>query len=199
MSAPERVWPVDRDRPREPLLVRPFESGTIAGILGIAATLIAIIGGAVASRDSPLVTVPLLVIPIAVMTGFAVAQWLQMRASGADPVSCWQLLAVVVGLLLWYLSPRVPQPLADLHNARAVCSALPIPLSAHADCLQHAAQAFDNARIVWWAALALILLLALLARRSRIAAWAAIPTGLVGCVLANNMLEQVLVHFGISG
>ena len=53
--------------------------------------------------------------------------------------------------------------------------------------------------MVWWAALALILLLALLARRSRIAAWAAIPTGLVGCVLANNMLEQVLVHFGISG
>ena len=117
MSLPERVWPVDRDQPREPLLVRPFEAGTIAAILGIAGTLIAIIGGAVASRDSLLVTVPLLVTPIVVMIGFAVAQWLQMRASGADPISWWQLLAVVVGLLLWSLSPRVPQPLADLHDA----------------------------------------------------------------------------------
>lgn len=179
------------------MLVRPFEAGVIAGILTAVTTLIVIVTGALAPRNSPAIIVPLLVIPIAVMFGFAIVQWLRMRASHAEPVSWWQLLTVVAGLLLWYLSPRVPQPLAELHNAGAACQALPVPT--HSDCLQRAAQAFDSAAIAWWAAFALIIVAALLARRSRIAAWAAIPVGLAGSVLANNLLEQLLVHFGITG
>ena len=43
---------------------------------------------------------------------------------------------------------------------------------------------FGTHRIVWWSTGAVILVAALLARRSRIAAWAAIPAALAGCQLA---------------
>jgi hypothetical protein len=41
----------------------------------------------------------------------------------------------------------------------------------------------------------LIAVAALLARRSRIAAWAALPIAFAGCQLASHFLEQLLLHF----
>ena len=35
----------------------------------------------------------------------------------------------------------------------------------------------------------------LLARRSRIAVWAALPAALAGCQLASHFLEQLLLHY----
>jgi len=51
------------------------------------------------------------------------------------------------------------------------------------------AQAFDNHVLAWWSTGALIFIAALLARRSRIAAWAAIPAAFAGCELATYFLS----------
>ena len=45
---------------------------------------------------------------------------------------------------------------------------------------------------------ALILIAALLARRSRIAAWAAIPAALAGCQLATYVLNQVVLYYHLG-
>ncbi len=50
------------------------------------------------------------------------------------------------------------------------------------------------ATFVWWLTGLLILIMALLARRSRIAAWAAIPAALAGCLLATHFLKPLLLH-----
>jgi hypothetical protein len=186
-----------RDVVRPPLLVRPFDAGLTGWLVVFPAMLIEIGGGAFAGRASPALTVPLLVIPIAVLFGVAGVQWWQVRATGSDPASWWHLAGIAVALCLWFLAPRTPQPLSASHNAVSACLTLPVP--AHSDCLSRAAQAFDYASIAWFSALGLIAVAALLARRSRIAPWAAIPTALAGSILASNMLEQLLVHFGVPG
>jgi hypothetical protein len=53
--------------------------------------------------------------------------------------------------------------------------------------------------VAWWSTAALILIAALLTRRSRIAAWAAIPVALAGCQLATHFLEELLIHYQVSG
>ncbi len=44
----------------------------------------------------------------------------------------------------------------------------------------------------------MILIAALLARRSRIAAWAAIPAALAGCQLATYFLNQIVLQYHLS-
>ena len=61
------------------------------------------------------------------------------------------------------------------------------------------AVAYGFAGVQWWSTAALILIAALLTRRSRIAAWAAIPLALAGCQLATHFLEQLLVYYNLSG
>jgi hypothetical protein len=45
----------------------------------------------------------------------------------------------------------------------------------------------------------LILIAALLTRRSRIAAWAAIPAAPAGCQLATYFLNQIVLYYHLSG
>jgi hypothetical protein len=65
-------------------------------------------------------------------------------------------------------------------------------------CLGRAAQALDGHNITWWCTLALILALALLVRRSRIAAWGAIPVAFAGCELATHYLQELLLFYNVS-
>lgn len=188
---------LSRESAREPLLLRPFDAAMTGWVVIFGAMLIEIIGGSFALRSSPAVTIPLLVTPVVVAYGLGITQWWQARQAGTEPASKWHLAAIPAAVLLWYLCPRTPQQMMFSHNARAVCLALPIP--AHTDCVARAAQAFDYSSIAWWSALGLIAVAALFARRSRIAAWAALPAALAGCVLANTMLEHLLVHFNVAG
>ncbi len=57
----------------------------------------------------------------------------------------------------------------------------------------------DNRNLVWWLTGALIVAAALAARRSRIAAWAAIPAALGGCTLATHFLELLLRQYHAGG
>lgn len=66
------------------------------------------------------------------------------------------------------------------------------------DCLRRTAQAFDHHNLVWWSTGALILIAALLARRSRIAAWGAIPAALAGCQLATWFLNQIVMYYHLA-
>ncbi len=190
--------PDDAHQPKPPpFLARPFEGGMTGWIVVFGAGLFALISAAVTSRMSIAISLPVLVTPIVIVYGFAVAQWWQVGASGAERANWWHLSGVVAALILWSLFPTVPNGLSSA-SAPAACSALPIPSSSLPDCLHRAALAFDYHAIAWWSAAGLIVAGALLARRSRIAAWAGIPTAIAGCALAASFLQQILNHFGIS-
>ena len=167
-------------------------------IVVFGAGLTVLIGAAVTSHMSIAVSLPVLVIPIVIAYGFAVAQWWQVGASGAERANWWHLGGVVAALILWSLFPTVPNGLSSASSAPAACSSLPIPSRSLPDCLHRAALAFDYHAIAWWSAAGLIVAGALLARRSRIAAWAGIPVAIAGCALAASFLQQILIHFNVS-
>jgi hypothetical protein len=62
-------------------------------------------------------------------------------------------------------------------------------------CVHGADRAMRAHMLVWWLTGGLILGAALLTRRSRIAAWAAIPTALAGCLLAYHFLEALALRY----
>jgi hypothetical protein len=138
------------------------------------------------------IAVPVLILPVLVAFGFAVAQWWQARSWGAELASWWHLAGVAAAALTWLLWPMVPEALASTGtlrcpgSSRAFCYVA--PSIAEADYLRSMAQAVDYHEIAWWSTGALILIAALLARRSRIAAWAAIPAAFAGCELATYFL-----------
>jgi hypothetical protein len=188
--------PGNEEQRKPPFLTRPFEAGVTGWIVVFGGALVVLIGAAFTSRMSITVTLPLLVIPVAVAFGFAVVQWWQVRVSGAEPANWWHLSGVAAALILWSLFPNVPNGLSTVHNAPAACLSLPIPPST--DCVHRAALAYDYHAIAWWSAAGLIIVAGLLARRSRIAAWLGIPVAIAGCALAASLLEQVLIHFRVS-
>ena len=192
-----RLTPIDEAAPRLPLLVRPFQAGMIGWIVVFGATVVVLAGGAITSQMSLAASVPVLVIPVVLAFGFGIVQWWQVRAAGADPTSWWHLGAIPVAVLIWYLWPNVPTALneADGSSAPSVCDNL--PTDSAAACLHRAAPAVDAHNLAWWLALALIVVAALLARRSRIAVWSSIPAAFAGCLLASSFLEQLVRHYQV--
>ncbi len=112
----------------------------------------------------------------------------ELVAPGRHSGWCTHLAAVADGTR----AARWTTAVAGTSSGRAFCYVL--PTTAAADCLRRTAQAFDNHNLAWWSTGALILIAALLARRSRIAAWAAIPAALAGCQLATYFLNQIVLH-----
>lgn len=193
------------DRPPRPapLLTQPFEAGLTGWIVVCAAVIAELAGGAaVANQASAAIAVPVLVVPAAVASGFALLQWRQARSAGAEPASWWHLAGIAAAALAWLLWPTVPDALtrtttlAGPGSGQAFCTTL--PGAAAAGCLRRTAQAFDQHNLAWWLTGALILVAALLARRSRIAAWAAIPVALAGCQLAAYALNQVVLYYHLN-
>jgi hypothetical protein len=185
-----------RETAPEPLLVRSFQGGVIGWIVVFGAMIIELAGGAVTYQKfmAPAVVLPVLILPAAVALGIGIVQWWQVRQTGADPASWWHLGAIVAAVLIWFMWPIDPGTLdGNTGSARAACNVLPSDNTA--ECLHRAAQALDASHLAWWLSLGLIGVAALLARRSRIAAWAALPIALAGCQLASHFLEQLLLHF----
>jgi hypothetical protein len=187
----------DSNARRQRWLTQPFEAGMTGFIVVFGAILAELIGGVVTNRMSTSVVVPVLAIPAAIALGFAVAQWWQVRSSGAEPASWWHLSGIAAGLITWVAWPTEPGVLAGAGNAVAACNAMGSTQAPN--CLQRAAQALDNHNIAWWATAALIVAMALLVRRSRIAAWAAIPVAFAGCQLATHFMEQLLLLYNVGG
>jgi hypothetical protein len=122
---------------------------------------------------------------------FAVVQWQQVRSSGADRASWWHLIGIAAADL-----PRHPlrgkQRTERLQRPRPVLVGHRLPRA-------RATHAMDAKNLVWWLTGVMILILALLVRRSRIAACEAIPAALGGCLLATHFLEQLLLHYQPGG
>jgi hypothetical protein len=199
---PESRHLPEDDQPTRPapLLTRPFEGGLTGWAVVSGGVIVELAGGAVvANQLSTSTAVLVLVLPVVVMFGFAAVQWWQVRSSAAEPASWWHLGGPAAGLLIWVLWPTVPGPLSGTTTVsgtspgQAVCSIL--PATAVADCLRRTAQAYDHHNLAFWSTGALILIAALLARRSRIAAWAAIPAAAAGCQLATYFLNQIVLYY----
>jgi len=203
-SPGSRHLPRDDQPPKPaPLLTRPFEAGLTGWIVVFGAVIAELAGGAaVANQPSAAIAIPVLVFPVVVVFGFALVQWWQVRSSGAEPAGWWHLGGIAAGVLIWLLWPTVPGALGDTtvlsgpSSGRAFCTVL--PAAAAADCLHRTAQAFDNHGLAWWCTGVLILIAALLARRSRIAAWGAIPAALAGCQLATYFLNQIVLYYHLG-
>lgn len=193
------------DQPPKPAsrLTSPFEAGMTGWIVVSCAVIAELAGGAaVANQSSTAIALLVLLLPAVVVSVFAVMQWLQVRASGAEPANWWHLGGIAAAALTWLLWPTVPGALTGTtvltgpDSGRSFCYAL--PAGAVSDCLHRTAQAFDNHNIAWWVTGALILLAALAARRSRIAAWGAIPVALAGVQLATYVLNQIVLYYHLS-
>ncbi|MGH3152917.1 MAG: hypothetical protein ACRDOB_19630 [Streptosporangiaceae bacterium] len=201
-SPPElRRLPED-DQPARavPLLTRPFEAGLTGWIVVSGGVIAELAGGAVvANRTSTQTAMLVLILPVVVVFGFAVVQWWQVRSSAAEPASWWHLAGAAAGVLVWLLWPTVPGALSGttavsgVSSEQAICSVL--PTAEVADCIHRTTQAFDHHNLAWWVTGAVILIAALLARRSRIGAWAAIPAALAGVQLATFFLNQIVLDY----
>jgi hypothetical protein len=166
-------------------------------IVVFGAVIVVLAGGvAVSNQTSTTIAMLVLIIPVVVVYGFAAVQWWQVRSSGSEPASWWHLGGVAAAALVWLLWPTIPGALSDTNNGQISCAPLPAPMAS--ECLHRAAQAFDNHNLAWACTGALILISALLARRSRIAAWGAIPAAIAGCELATFFLNQFVLYYHLT-
>jgi hypothetical protein len=196
-----RRLPEEDEPPRPaPWLTQPFEAGLTGWIVVCGAVIVELAGGAaVANQASTLIALLVLIIPVVVVSGFAVLQWWQVRSSRAEPAPWWHLAGIAAAALTWILWPTVPGALTGTtaisgpRSAEAFCYVL--PAAEASDCVRRTAQAFDNHNLAWWTTGAVILIAALLARRSRIAAWGAIPIALAGCQIATYFLNQIVLYY----
>lgn len=192
-------WPTAADGPASrPRLAQPWAGGLAGWVVVVGALIAELVAGIVTNSASTLVAATALAFPAAVAVAFSIVQWLQVRRSGADRASWWHLAGIAAAVVTWQAWPTSPGILYGAASARKACNALGQPSQA-TDCLTRAIQAMDAKNLVWWLTGTLILLLALLVRRSRIAAWAAIPAAVGGCLLATHFLEQLLLHYQPGG
>jgi len=177
---------------RRPLLTYPWEAGVTGWVVVFGAVVAELVGGIVTNQMPMVIAAPVLAFPVAVAAGFSVVQWWQVRSSGAERASWWHLAGIAAAVFVWLGYPTTPGILAEVSNARDACYSLYWPTPG---CLSRVTQAMDNHNLSWWLTGGLILAAALLTLRSRIAAWAAIPTALAGCLLATHFLELLLVYY----
>jgi hypothetical protein len=194
----------DQRQTSSTLLTDPWTAGVTGWIVVSVAVIAELAGGAaVANQTSATLALLVLITPVAVAFGFAVVQWWQVRSSGAEPAGWWHLGGIAAALLTWGLWPTVPGALAGsgvpggAGGGHSFCNVL--PASEVPSCLYRAAQAADDHYIAWWSTFVVILLAALLARRSRIAAWAAIPAAFAGVQLATFFLNQFVLYYHLNG
>jgi hypothetical protein len=181
---------------RKRLLVEPWSAGATGWVVIFGAVLIELIGGVVITSMSMAIAVVVLLLPIAIVIGFAVTQWLQVRAAGAASAHWWHLAGAAAALFTWQAWPVTPSALQAIGNARDTCQLIYTTTPA---CVARATTAISDTHLTWALTGVLIVALALLVRKSRIAAWATIPVALAGCQLAGHFLQVLLMHYHFSG
>jgi hypothetical protein len=183
------------DQPARPMLTLPWQGGVTGWLVVFGALVAELIAGIATNSVPTAIAATVLALPVAVAAGFAVVQWQQVRSSGTEPASWWHLAGIAAALFTWLVYPTTPGVLYGVSNARQACIILLGKPKLPPECLSRAASAIDGSNLAWWLTGVLILAAALLARRSRIAAWAAVPVAFAGCLLANHFLELLLLHY----
>jgi len=170
-----------------------------AGLLRIRAWIVCaagmvavLIGGSVTNRMSFTVAALTLTTPAVVFVGFAVAEWLEARRAGVT-LPRGHLAGPGLAVVLWLLHTAGGG--GDLYFGKEFYCKGFIGDPAVA-CLRDAGQALHNGHLVSWTGLATVAVLALLARRSRIAAWSTIPLVLAAQTLAVHFLLPLKDTYG---
>lgn len=179
-----------------PFLARSWQGGITGWIVIFTAVLVELIAGVVVNTSSMTVAAPVYVIPAAIAVVFGLVQWWQARSANIERVSWWHLGAIAAALFTWIVWPVTPSSLQTAPTASDACTML---YTATPDCLARATSAMNGSHITWWVTGVLIVALAPLVRRSRIAAWAAVPVAFAGCQLAGHFLELLLLHYHFPG
>ena len=179
-----------------PFLARSWQSGVTGWIVVFGAVVVELIAGIVVNSMSMAVAAPVLIAPAAIAVGLGITQWVQMRSFRADRPSLWHVGAIAMALFTWIVWPVTPSSLLPIHSAHDACALIYTTTPA---CIARATSAMSNSDITWWVTGAVIVALAPLARRSRIAAWAAIPVAFAGCQRATHFLELLLLHYHFAG
>lgn len=182
--------------PPMPFLARSWHAGVTGWIVVFGAVIVELAGGVVVNAMSMAVAAPVLIAPAAIAVGFGIVQWVQMRSVRDGRPSWWHLAAVGMALFTWVVWPVTPSALLPIHNARDACTMI---YTASPGCVARAMSAMSSSDITWWVTGVAIVALVPLARRSRIAAWAAIPVAFAGCQLAGHFLELLLLHYHFAG
>ena len=177
-----------------PLLAQPWAGGMAGWLVAFGTLLADIVAGIVTNPASALVATLVLALPAAVAVGFSVVQYQQVRSCRAEPASWWHLSGIAAAALTWLAYPTHPGVLYGVNSARQACIILSTPTPT-ADCLARTVRAMDASNVAWWLTGVLILMMALLTRRSRIAAWSAIAVALAGCLIATHFLELLLLYY----
>jgi hypothetical protein len=181
---------------RRPFLTQPWEGGVTGWVAVFGAVLFEFIAGIVTNTASMSVAAPVLILPAAIAVGLGLWQWQQARSIRAEPVPWWHLIGIGVALLAWIIWPIVPTALQGVNNAQDACT---LVYTASPSCLARASSALTDSNVTWWVTGAVIVALLLLARKSRIAVWAAIPVAFAGCQVSAHFLELLLVHYHATG
>jgi hypothetical protein len=179
-----------------PFLTVPWQAGITGWIVVFGAVIAELVGGVVVNAMSMAVAAPVLVAPAAIAVGFGIAQWLQMRSVRDEPASWWHFAGIAAALFTWQAWPVTPSALQPIANAHDACVMM---FTASPACIARTMTAMNDSHVAWWATGAVIVALAPLVRRSKIAAWAAVPVALGGCQLSAHFLELLLLHYHVPG
>lgn len=179
-----------------PFLTRSWQAGVTGWIVVFGAIIVELVAGIVVNAMSMAVAVPVLIAPAAIAVGLGIVQLVQMRSVRTGRPAWWHLAAIGMALFTWVVWPVTPSSLLTVRTATDTCTMI---YTATPDCVARVMSATTNSDITWWVTGAVIVVLAPLARRSRIAAWAAIPVAFAGCQLATHFLELLLLHYHFSG
>lgn len=175
-----------------PLIKRAGWLRIRAWIVCAAGMVAVLIGGSVTNRMSFGAAAVALVTPVAIFAGFAVAEWFEGRRTGVV-LPRGHLAGPAVAVVLWLLNTAGGG--GDLNFGKAYyCKAiLGDPATV---CLREAGRALQHGHLVSWAGLAMVAVFALLARRSRTAAWSTIPLVLAAQTLAVHFLLPIKDAYG---
>jgi hypothetical protein len=163
-----------------------------AWIVCAAGMAVVLIGGSVTNRMSFGVAAATLVTPAVIFAGFAAAEWLEARRTGVV-LPRGHLAGPGVGVVLWLIYTAGGGGDLTFGKHWYCRSIIGDPAAA---CLRDAGQALHNAHLVSWTGLAMAGTFALLARRSRIAAWSTIPLVLAAQTLAVHFLLPIKDAYG---
>lgn len=180
----------------QPFLTWPWQAGVTGWIVVFGGLLAELVGGIITNQMPMVIAAPVLAFPVALAAVVSLVQWWQVSAFGTERASWWHLAGIGCAVFIWLVYPTTPGLLAADSDAREACGSL---YTQTPDCLSRVTQAMHYHDLVWWLTGVLIVAAALLVRRSRIAAWAAIPTAFAGCLLATHFLELLLVYYHVGG